>query len=675
MPPVTQFRQGSTTSLGPGPTWGPYPKSTLMDRKESSHKLPQPFSSHFPTSPISSLKFPSVSTPTLLPSMSPVTSALEDLGLKEISADTVSKLLEQFLETNGDRSTIMLLDMRPPECHAVSSIRTSVGVSVPSMLLKRPMYSLDMVAEQLTTKREVETFTNWRRFSNIVLFDATGATPVKGTPMYYIAQKFRREGCDATLAYIHGGYNAFALDHASLCCSDGGIGCNRAVATNNSDATNADSSKAIPNTARPTTRGRLHLGPLPNMELKITGNAATICRTPMIGNPDVNPLFENVRLAMGLNTNITEEVPVRLPPRFPIDSIRDRLPTWLLNSICEETGKTRVAEYFQKIEVAEKKRLAQLMAPQEIQSCRTAEFSICAGLEKGLKNRYNHIWPFDHTRVRIKECEEGEDDYINASLLKPPFGHKSYIVTQGPLPSTFHDFWKVIWEQESRVIVMLTREIEMGRVKCHRYWPTSDHPVISLGSLKVTYMNDYQPEISDDTILVRQVKLSHLNHPDMPERIITHIHYTGWPDFGVPESPLGVLKVVQLANAHNTLTSAGPMTVHCSAGCGRTGAFCVIDSILSELQSNPEMILAGRSQAKASPGPFQPNFTNERGLDMTRRDPSQIIQKSEPMEDIIFVTVSRFREQRLSMVQCLRQYVFCYEAILWHLAIELMKSQ
>ncbi|KAG0008418.1 hypothetical protein BGZ80_003464 [Entomortierella chlamydospora] len=644
-----------------------------MDRKESSHKLSQPFSSHFPTSPISSLKFPSVSTPTLLPSMSPVTSALEDLGLKEISANTVSKLLEQLLETNGGKSTIMLLDMRPPECHTASSIRTSVGVSVPSMLLKRPMYSLDMVAEQLTTKREVETFTDWRRFPNIVLFDATGATPVKGTPMYYIAQKFRREGCDATLAYIHGGYNAFALDHASLCCSDGGVSCNRTVATNNSDMANADSNKAIPSTARSTTRGRLHLGPLPNMELKIP-EGATICRTPMIGNPDINPLFENVRLAMGLNTNITEEVPVRLPLRFPIDSIRDRLPTWLLNSICEETGKTRVAEYFQKIEVAEKKRLAQLMAPQEIQSCRTAEFSICAGLEKGLKNRYNHVWPFDHTRVRIKECEEGEDDYINASLLKPPFGQKSYIVTQGPLPSTFQDFWKVIWEQESRVIVMLTREFEMGRIKCHRYWPTSDHPVMSLGSLKVTYMNDYRPEYSDDTILVHQVKLSHLNHPDMPERTITHIHYTGWPDFGVPESPMEVLKVVQLANAHNTLTSAGPMTVHCSAGCGRTGAFCVIDSILSELQSNPEAILAGRSQTKASPGSFQSNFTNERGPDMTKRDPSQL-QKSEPMEDVIFVTVNRFREQRLSMVQCLRQYVFCYEAILWHLAIELMKGQ
>ncbi|KAF9112926.1 hypothetical protein BGX27_002553 [Mortierella sp. AM989] len=395
----------------------------------------------------------------------------------------------------------------------------------------------------------------------------------------------------------------------------------------------------------------------------------------MIENPHINPLFEHVRLAMGLNTNITEEVPVRLPPRFPIDSIRDRLPYWLLDSTREETGKTRLAEYFQKIEVAEKKRLALLMSPQEMRTGRTTEFSIYAGLEKGLKNRYNHVWPFDHTRVRIKECKEGEDDYINASFLRPPFGQKSYIVTQGPLPSTFQDFWKVVWEQESRVIIMLTREFEMGRVKCHRYWPTSDSPTMILGSLKVTLSNEYQQDIHDDTIQVRQVKLSHTDYPDELERTITHIQYIGWPDFGVPESPMEVLKVVQLANSHNTPSSAGPMVVHCSAGCGRTGAFCVIDSVISELKNSPEIILAKRSHANTSPDRIQPNTSSERVLSMVRRDPSQTARGGDPMEDIVFVTVNRFREQRLSMVQCLRQYVFCYEAILWHLVIELTRGQ
>ncbi|KAF8952290.1 hypothetical protein BGZ46_003524, partial [Entomortierella lignicola] len=648
MPPVTQFRQGST-SLGSSPTWEPYPKNTSMDRKESLHRPSQSLSSHFSTSPISSLKLPPISAPTLLPSRSQANLTPEDIGLKGMSGDTVSDLLKQTLGTSGDKCKILLLDMRSSVCHAMSSIKTAVSVNVPNILLKRPMYSLDMVTDQLTTEREIETFSNWRQFSNIVLFDATGATPVKGVPMYCIAQKFRKEGYTARLAYLQGGYNAFALEHASLCCSDDGVGRNIMAKLNNNNHNEA----APPSTTSPA-RGRLHLGSLPSMKLKPVLSSTNICQTPMMENPNINPLFENVRLAMGLNTNIAEEVPVRLPPRFPIGSIRDQLPNWLLNSICDETGKTRLAEYFQKIEVAEKKRLAILMAPQEIRSDRPTEFSICAGLEKGLKNRYNHVWPFDHTRVRIKECEEGEDDYINASFLKPPFGKKSYIATQGPLPSTFQDFWKVVWEQDSRVIVMLTREFEMGRVKCHRYWPTSDNPVMVLGSLKVTFMGDYRPENPDDTIFVRHLKLSHLNKPDVPERTITHIQYTGWPDFGVPESPMEVLKVVQLSNTHNTPASAGPIIVHCSAGCGRTGAFCVIDSVLSELKANPDAILAERSQVKASSTPLKS-------------------EKSDPTDDIVFVSVNRFREQRLSMVQCLRQYVFCYEAILWHLVIELTR--
>src|SRR5690554_348199 len=115
------------------------------------------------------------------------------------------------------------------------------------------------------------------------------------------------------------------------------------------------------------------------------------------------------------------------------------------------------------------------MCPQSMRSGRTTDYSIGAGIEKGLKNRYNNIWPFDRTRVKILEPEDKGDDYINASFVKSPLSRKSYIATQAPLPSTFLDFWTIVWEQRSQVIVMLTRQIEMGRVKCHQYWPTTQH--------------------------------------------------------------------------------------------------------------------------------------------------------------------------------------------------------
>ncbi|KAF9973988.1 hypothetical protein BGZ65_008967, partial [Modicella reniformis] len=138
-----------------------------------------------------------------------------ELNMQQISGETVSRLLEQVLNTekddgNGnnandsDRNTIMLLDMRPSVSHAASTIKTAVNVCIPNILLKRPMYSLQMVTEQLTTEQDIEIFSRWRQFPTIVFFDASGAAPLVGSPTVYMAQKLRKEGCGATLAYLLG---------------------------------------------------------------------------------------------------------------------------------------------------------------------------------------------------------------------------------------------------------------------------------------------------------------------------------------------------------------------------------------------------------------------------------------------------------------------------------------
>ncbi|KAF9120676.1 hypothetical protein BGW39_011187 [Mortierella sp. 14UC] len=647
-----------------------------------------------------------MSTPTFLPSSNATDSSAAALDLKEVSGDIVSHLVKQTLSSFGNKNTVLLLDMRPAVSHSALSIKTAVGVNVPNMLLKRPMYSLNMVTEHLKTDQEVETFSNWRRFSNIVLFDATGATPVKGTPLFCIAQKFRKEGYSARIGYIQGGFNAFAHDHADLCSSDNNsdnsddsgslsssdsgtppLSINNHVRTSPGSSPPRSSSGSSNGNNTSLPRSRLHLGSLPSMITKpVLGD--TVAQTPMIENPNVNPLFESVRQAMGLDTNITEEIPVRLPSGFSAEMIREHLPRWLLNAVDEPAAKSRLAKYFQKIEIIEKKRLALLMCPRVMRSGKESDYSIGSGIEKGLKNRYNNVWPFDHSRVKITELEQGGDDYINASLLTPPFGRRSYIATQAPLPTTFLDFWKVIWEQNSRVVVMLTREVEMGRVKCHKYWPTAQEPLMDLGPVQVTFVSEYQPHGSS-SVLVRQMILRHIHSPQEPERTITQLQYTGWPDFGVPDTPLEVLQLIELADVHNmpdSPSSAGPMMVHCSAGCGRTGAFCVIDSVLSELKHRPESILCersghGRPRYQPSLGMnFHASLPNERVLEAMNNkgggnnSPSGVIDEQQLMDDIVFATVTRFREQRLSMVQCLRQYVFCYEAILWHLGKEFTKG-
>jgi protein-tyrosine phosphatase len=137
---------------------------------------------------------------------SPVVTAVPaELNLKEMTGETVSKLLERVMMTNDcDKHAILLLDMRPSVSYAAGSIHTAVSVCVSNMLLRRPMYSLQMVTEQLTTEQDIETFSKWKQFANIVLFDAAGAMPVVGSPTILMVQKFRKEGCNATLAYLNG---------------------------------------------------------------------------------------------------------------------------------------------------------------------------------------------------------------------------------------------------------------------------------------------------------------------------------------------------------------------------------------------------------------------------------------------------------------------------------------
>lgn len=206
--------------------------------------------------------------------------------------------------------------------------------------------------------------------------------------------------------------------------------------------------------------------------------------------------------------------------------------------------------------------------------------------ENKSRNRYRDVSPFDHSRICL---QLGTNDYINASLIPAEEAQRNYILTQGPLPNTCGHFWEMVWEQRSRGVVMLNRVIEKGSIKCAQYWPHREERdvIFKDTNFKLTFVS----EDIKSYYTVRQLELENLSTQETRE--ILHFHYTTWPDFGVPESPASFLNFLFKVRESGCLNSdQGPVVVHCSAGIGRSGTFCLVDTclLLMSIRKDPSSV-------------------------------------------------------------------------------------
>ncbi|XP_020807612.1 tyrosine-protein phosphatase non-receptor type 61F isoform X1 [Drosophila serrata] len=191
-------------------------------------------------------------------------------------------------------------------------------------------------------------------------------------------------------------------------------------------------------------------------------------------------------------------------------------------------------------------------------------------------NRYRDVNPYDHSRIVLKR---GSVDYINANLVKMERAARKYILTQGPLEDTVGHFWLMVWEQASTAILMLNKLMEKKQIKCHLYWPNEmgADKALKLPHVKLTVelvrCETYQ------NFVRRWFKLTDLE--TQQSREVLQFHYTTWPDFGIPGSPDAFLKFLQQVRDSGCLSrDVGPAVVHCSAGIGRSGTFCLVDCCL-----------------------------------------------------------------------------------------------
>ncbi|KAE8292791.1 Tyrosine-protein phosphatase non-receptor type 12 [Larimichthys crocea] len=230
------------------------------------------------------------------------------------------------------------------------------------------------------------------------------------------------------------------------------------------------------------------------------------------------------------------------------------------------------------------------------------------------KNRYKDIVPFDHSRVKLTlTTTKNDTDYINASFIKGVSGSRAYIATQGPLPHTVLDFLRMLWEYNIKVVVMACREFEMGKKKCERYWPLKQEQPFVCEPFTV-YCDSEEPK---GDYLTRTLRVTYHNS----SRTLQQLHYVNWPDHGVPDSIPPILEMLYEMRSYQAHDDV-PICIHCSAGCGRTGALCVIDYTWNLLKK--QMIT--------------PNFS-------------------------IFDLVQNMRTQRPSVVQTKEQYELVYRTI------------
>ncbi|XP_062352875.1 FERM and PDZ domain-containing protein 2 [Cinclus cinclus] len=322
---------------------------------------------------------------------------------------------------------------------------------------------------------------------------------------------------------------------------------------------------------------------------------------------------ENQQSESGSWNSEDDVMPNRIPilPRNRTFTSGDEL-TQLINlkpsqsGVDPRTGITGLIQGLQ-LRIANQEVLKEFMALEHVKpidDCRTGKAP-----ENRNKNRYRDILPYDKTRVPLGE----KSGYINASYIRMNVGEEEhfYIITQGPLPSTMADFWQMVWESESDVIAMMTKEVELGQVKCHQYWPESPYNSKDLANFCLR-LHNYQIL---EYFIIRKIEI--INKQTEEKRIISHLQFTTWPDHNTSKLAEQLVKFIcYMRKAHRT----GPIIAHCSTGIGRSGVLLCVEILLSHIE-----------------------------------------------KDLCFnikQIVRDLRDQRFGMIQTKDEYLFCYQVVL-----------
>jgi hypothetical protein len=321
-----------------------------------------------------------------------------------VSASHVATLMDMSDEG------MLILDLRVSTQYFRAKITGALNLCIPTTLLKRPSYNTQRLAETFKSDEQRNRFGRWRASKYIVVYDSNSSRPKDALPCVNMLKKFASEGWTGQSYIIRGGFHEFAKQFPALINHD-----SPSIATLDLASSPKDSSGL--STIAPVIGGC----PMP-----ATKSAA-------------NPFFGNIRQNMDLIGGVGQ-MDVKLPSSLSTQQF-EQMPKWLREAADINDHGKRVADNFLDIETREQKRMQRALSTNVSYGTPgpAANRPIqIAGIEKGAKNRYNNIWPYEHSRVKLDGVCEGGCDYVNANHVKAAWSNKRYIATQGPIPATFN---------------------------------------------------------------------------------------------------------------------------------------------------------------------------------------------------------------------------------------------
>lgn len=318
--------------------------------------------------------------------------------------------LRDMLE-GPSKTQVLLLDLRVSPQYAQSRIRGALNLCIPTTLLKRATFNLQKLEQTFQTDKDKKSFAGWQSTKQLVVYDAFSSEKRDAVSAMNTIKKFTNEGYTGTCSILRGGFNAFVAAYPALI-----------------DYGSTTEQKS----GRPTLSlpGAGASGGAPNV-LPVVGGVML----PSASKTS-NAFFANIRQNQDLVDGVGQ-----MDVKVPEGADMEALPRWLRDAASTEDHGKNVSDKFLGIEVEEQSRMKiaySYINPETAKAtpAQTQQVQL-SGIEKGSKNRYKDILPFEHARVKLEGKTEGACDYVNASHIKASRSHKKYIASQGPLPATF----------------------------------------------------------------------------------------------------------------------------------------------------------------------------------------------------------------------------------------------